>query len=106
MTGRYIGLDRGENEIAVGASSSRPDGDDAGQPDLGATGKPGAVQPPPAPRPENDLVTIHITQATAVILSALAAERGVSVGGMVTVLTVDAAEAIGLGRLARDLIDD
>ncbi|WP_421779012.1 hypothetical protein [Hoeflea sp.] len=39
------------------------------------------------------------------ILSALAAERGVSVGGMVTVLTVDAAEAIGLGALARELAD-
>ena len=70
-------------QIAGGASSSRPAGDDC----RGATGKPGAVQPPPASRP--DPVSVYVTADTAAILALLAAERGETLADAVARLAVD-----------------
>lgn len=84
--GCLISLRRGRSgdvsPIAGGASSSRPAGDDCRM----AAGEPGAVQPPPVPRPE--LFSIHITLDTARLLALLATEHGDSLGGMVARLVV------------------
>jgi hypothetical protein len=95
---------KSNEEISGGASSSRPAGDAAAMSVPEGSGKSGPAHPPPVPG--HDLVSIHVSPAAAVILSALAAERGVSVTRLVTILAVDAAEAIGLGRLAREQADD
>lgn len=72
-----------------GASSSRSAGDAAGWP----PGKPDAVQPPPAPRPET--VSIHITTDAAALLAVLAADQGESPGSMVARLVAEDIERKG-----------
>lgn len=54
----------------------------------------------------SNLVAIHVSPSVAVILAALAAERSVSVTRMVTILTIEAAEAVGIGALAAEVRDD
>jgi len=76
-------------QIAGEASSSPLAGDAAGV----ASGKPDAVQPPPAPRPET--VSIHITTDAAALLAVLAADQGESPGSMVARLVAEDIERKG-----------
>lgn len=88
-------------EIAGGASSSRPAGDAAAL----ASGKPGAVQPPPAPRPEYpEHMAVYLPVGTAVLAAVGAVERGETPGSFISRAVVEMIQRNGgIARLAAGL---
>jgi hypothetical protein len=81
---------RDEFQIAGGASSSRPSGDDA----VGPRGMPdGQFFDRDAARP--DIFSIHISADTAALLELLAAERGERLADAIARLTVEEIERKG-----------